>query len=316
MTTKHPCGWVPYDQRTTQQQCETNEFYDGLLAFDDICSTLSDPPEKVLLHDLEVKATGHLLERIHQVTGSCVGCSAARAYMHAMCGDVVHRGDQEEIKLPFVFATYGTGRAIAGMRGRGEGSWGSAQAKAVAQWGMLPYDSPHVPLPTITAGWAKWTSAIELQWSHPTAWPGDKAAIDAEASKYKMQTVVPIKTPEEAVQLLSQGYGLTMASSFGTRPSVQGDVLIGLWSGSWAHQMGVSGYWRHPQHGLIFAIDNQWGPSAHPACPTLSQLGVRGSFWIVEKDFLSILRSGEVFGHSATNGFPKRVFDWANILSL
>jgi hypothetical protein len=312
----NPEGWLPFDQRTPQQQRDTNDWYASLPRFDECCFAIGDPPEKVILHDLEIKVTGALLPRIWQTTGSCVGAAGARAYTHAILGDVAHRGDAEEIKIPFPYATYGVGRQLAGMRGRGDGSYGGAQAKAVANFGMLPFDSTHAPSPTMSDGWAKWPSSVEYAWSHPSVWTGDKPAIEAEAAKYKMQTVVPIETPDQAVQLLAQGYGVTIASSFGTRPSVRGDVLIGPWNTSWAHQMSIGGYHKHPTHGLIFITDNQWGPSAHPSCPTLSQLGVRGSFWMLEKDFVSIIRSGEVFGHSNTMGFPARPLNWDNILSL
>lgn len=313
---QYPEGWLPFSERTAEQQVDTNLFYDSLQPFDDICSTLSDPPEKAILHELETRVTGALLPRIWQTSGSCVGAGGARAYTHAIVGDVAYRGDNETVMIPFPYATYGVGRELAGMRGRGDGSYGGAQAKAVAQFGMLPMDSVHAPKPQMKDGWAQWSSSVERAWSYRPSWDGDRPSIEAEAAKYKMQTVVAIETPEQAVQLLAQGYGLTMASNFGTRPSVQGDVLIGRWVTSWAHQMSIGGYWKHPQHGLIFIVDNQWGPSAHPSCPTLSKLGVRGSFWIVEKDLVSVIRSGEVFGHSNTMGFPPRPLDWSNILSL
>lgn len=309
-----PMGWIPYAVRTIEQQRLTNQWHESLPLFEDVISVVA-PPDRVILHELEKKHTGGLLPRIHQLTGSCVGCGGARAYTHSMLGDAALRGDAEEVKIPFPFATYGVGREIMGARGRGEGSFGAAQAKAVEQFGMLPWDHAMVAKPTIQTGWATWTKSVELDWSHPTAWPKSRSEVEPEAQKHQIQTVVQIKDPEEAVNLLAQGYGVTQASNFGTNPRVEGDVLLGRWNTSWAHQMSIGGYWRHPTHGLIFVIDNQWG-DVHGACPTLSQIGVNGSFWMLASDLAKICRSDEVYGHSNTEGFPLRVFDWDNILSI
>ncbi len=65
--------------------------------------------------------------------------------MLAQCGDVAVRGDREEIKQVHPLPTYGYGRKVGGMRGKGEGSFGAAQAKAVAEFGMLPFDDPRLP---------------------------------------------------------------------------------------------------------------------------------------------------------------------------
>lgn len=304
-------GWVPPEERDADQLKLHNEFLEEVGHFGDVGSTV-DEPERVIMAELETKYFGKPVLRVWQVTGSCVGAGGAQAYIRSMVGDVVHRGDNEEVKLPFPYATYGVGRQIGGMRRTGSGSFGAAQAKAVKpeNFGMLAWDDSRVPKPTVRNGWAKWTQREELTWSHPSAWPMRKDDLHTDARKYGMHTVTAIRDTGQWVQLLAQGYGVTLASSFGTRPRVQGDVLLGPWNGSWAHQMSSSGYWKHPQHGLIFLIDNQWGPSAHGDCPTLSKLGVRGSFWIKERDASRIIRSGEVFGHSSTGGFPARKFEW------
>ena len=247
---------------------------------------------------------------------NCVGVSGMRSGCHAQLGDVYLRGDNEEIKILFPFATYGRGRQIAGKRGPGSGSYGAAQAKAEEQFGVLPIDWEKAPKPTITdTGWIKYSKAIELSWSHPNSWPIPFAEVEAEANKNQIRTITRLRTPEEVCQSLAQCYGVTMAGDFGTNPRVEGDVLLGRRSTVWAHQQSVSGYWFHPTHGLIFLIDNQW-LDVHGHDPGLYPLGVTGSYWILEKDMATELRTGEVYSRSNTEGFPLRRFDWSNILSL
>jgi hypothetical protein len=232
-----------------------------------------------------------------------------------MCGDVVHRNDQEEVKIPFPFATYGKGRQLGGMRGKGDGSFGSAQSKAVNQWGMLPFDHPKVPQPENQNGWLIWNKSIEYQWSWPASWPLPESQLSGEAGKYRMQTISICQSSNDVMQLLAQGYGVTMASTFGTNPKVIEGYLIGSWNGSWAHQMSIGGYTKHPSQGYIFLIDNQWGANAHPECPFLKSQGISGSFWITESTLRNVLssRGAEVLGHSNTMGFPSRSLDWGNM---
>ena len=121
-----------------------------------------------------------------------------------------------------------------------------------------------------------------------------------------MDRVTRIQTPEAWKEALASGYAITLASMFGTANQVEHDVLLGRWNRQWAHQMSSSGYWDHPRLGLIFKIDNQWGPNFHGWCPTLKQWGVNGSFWMLADDARKVCQRGEVFAHSHTGGFETR----------
>lgn len=307
--------WIPPSQRTKAQRRLTGEFHERIGTFERRGQSIT-LPDRVIQHELEIATTGKLLPRIKQVTGSCVGAGGARAYTLAQVGDVAFRQDREEIKIPFPFATYGVGRQIAGMNRTGEGSFGGAQAKAVEQFGMLPWDmaDERIPKPTIRNGWAVWKSSEELKWSHPSAWPIPRAELEKESQKFQMLTVTRAKTVEDVQQGLAQGFGVTMACMFGTKPRVEEDVLLGRWNDSWAHQQCIAGYWIHPKFGLLFIVDNQWD-DVHGHCPTLHPIGVTGSYWILEKDLAKILKGsdGEVYLHSNTEGFPKRSFDWGTV---
>jgi hypothetical protein len=303
-------GWIPYDKRTRNQQYLTNYWHEQIGVWEDQATYISEPDE-FFLYDLEVQATGSLMPRINQLTGSCVGAGAARAYCHSQCGDVVLRLDTEEVMLPFPWATYGVGRENAGMRRAGEGSFGEAQARAVEQFGMLPINSQFATSGTVRNGWIRWTESIEMEWSHPSAWKHSRSSVEAEAGKYKMQTVSRVTSPEGLCQAIAQGYGVTLASMFGTAPRVEQGYLLGRWNKSWAHQMSCSAYVKNSPHGLIFAIDNQWG-DMHGTCPVLGPKDVNGTFWMLASDMQKVMRNGEVYVHSNTMGFPVRRFDLSN----
>lgn len=305
-------GWVPYDERTSDQQVMSEAFDGATPGFGDVNPGLGDLPETALMYDLEVKATGKRLNRIWQMEGSCVGAAAGRSYGQSMCGDIVNRKTQEQVKDLFPWTTWGIGRRIGGLNRRGAGSFGAAQGKAGNIYGMNAADNPKLPQPTNKNGWLVWSAKIELDYSVPNQWPVPEEELAKEANEHQVLHVARITKWDELLQAFAQGYGVTCASMFGTSPSVRGDVLIGDWNRSWAHQMSWSGYKTHPQHGIIVACDNQWGPSAHPECPTLSAMGVRGSFWLTQKTVEKLLasRSVEVFAHGNTEDWPVRQLDW------
>lgn len=314
-------GWIPPDARTDEQNTLANEFLEQVGTFGDVGADITDVPDRVIFAELALKHLRRPLVRVYQTTGSCVGSGGAWAYQNSMLGDLVARNDREMVKPIFPFATYGVGRSIAGMRRQGSGSFGAAQAKACQPdyFGYLPYDDQRFPQPRVidspgtqSQQWYRWSSGDELTWSHPSAWPVRLEELKGDADDFGIANVTRITSTDQLVSCLSQLYAVTLASMFGTRPTVRGDVLIGNWNTSWAHQMACTGYWKHAQHGLIFQIDNQWGPRAHPSCPTLSTFGVYGSFWMTERDMARVIKS-EVFAHSSTNGFPERRLTWDDI---
>lgn len=243
------------------------------------------------------------------VVHNCVGAGGAVAYGDAMAGDVVYRGSQEAVEIPFPWATWGKGRELGGMNGRGEGSFGSAQAEAVEKWGYVPIDHPGVPQPKRDGDWLIWTKDDEYSYSWPGRFPIAEAQLTPEANKHRMGKVLPARTLAEIDQAAAQGYGITMASNYGSRTmTVKDGFLIAKWDGSWAHQMTIDGYKIVPSLGKLYLIKNQWGRKAHPACPFLTQFGVEGAFWMPEADLQRNLdsRNSEIEIHSNTGDFAPR----------
>jgi len=307
-------GWIPYDDRTQEQKVLTHEFHSriGIYGAEYLDAEL---PVQAYLPLLELKHLGKLLFRVFQQSGSCVGAAADRAYKHATLGDK-DRGDLEELKTLFPFATYGVGRRKAGMNRPGEGSFGGAQAWAAEHFGVLALDSAlGLPQPeTRYRNWLIWPARTEIQWSHPSSWPIDEARVTEEANTNQVRTVTQVKSRQQLKTGLAQGYGATMASMFGSRNMrVKGSgdnaILMAEWNTTWPHQMGIDGYWINPDVGETYQIANQWSPSAHPECPFQSKHGVLGSFSIAAGTMDRIIGGGEVYLHSNTEGFPTRQLD-------
>lgn len=319
-------GWISPAHRTPEQLRLTYAYHQSLRPV-----YRGDPvPDTALLPLLELRVLGRLAPRIWQQSGSCVGAGAARAYLHAIIGDIACRGDRETVEVCYPWATYGMGRQLGGLRGRGDGSFGAAQAQAVREWGMLRSTDSRLPKATQTGLWLRWTAETEREWSWPPSWP---VRIEAsEAQQYRIGEAARITTVQQAAEMVARGYGITLASMLGTSGARdRGGVLIANWDDQWAHQMPVPGYATHPQEGRIWLVDNNWGPGAHKACPWLAgllraeaeRLGVAaalqeyaGSFWIHESTFADVLadRNTECYAHSDTAGFdPRPPIDWDTI---
>ena len=315
-------GWIPYEDRDEQQRMASDAFHDQLDGFYDVVTAL-DTPRRAIIDEACIALTGDAPMRVWQSTGSCVGAAGAQAYYWSSIGDVFHRGDRERIEICFPYYTYGYGRYIGGMRSRGSGSYGASQAKAIHEVGMLPQNDPRVPRAEKRSEyWLKWSSNDELEWSYSPRWPVPLDDLRDDGLKHRVETVVRVKTTAQMRQLLAQGYGLTIASNFGTRPRIKGDpaVLLGDWNASWSHQMSISGYMLHDGLGdgqgtYLYLFSNQWGPSAAPVCPFLREIhpGLRGGFWVAEKTMQRVLLKGVCYGHSNTRGFPARVIDWGSV---
>jgi hypothetical protein len=310
-------GWIPPEQRDEEQTRLTNEFHEQIRTFAAVAETTSvDEPDFVsipkLYHDKHQKP----IPVIWQTTGSCVGAGGGNCYIAAMFADVHFRGDSEEVKMPFFLYTYGIGRMLGGMRRRGSGSFGGAQARAAREYGILPVDFDGVPQPESRGRWLKYGQSTELEWSYSPRFPKDVDDLKAKSEPFAIENITKIESASEARQALAQGRPLTFASSFGASPRVVGDVSIGGWSRTWYHQMHGGSYLNHSdekirkRYGTLFGCQNQWGPRAHPRCPTASKWGQDGMFWIPERDFDRICQKGEVYAHSHTGGFPAREFKW------
>lgn len=296
-------GWVPPEQRDDAGQRLTGEFHERIGVFGDVSSEL---PERWIWAEVEQKQLGRLLPRCFQQTGSCVGAGSFVALQKSFLGDRIARDDNDSLEPHFPWAPYGVSRRIAGMRRPGSGSFGAAMAKAVDDdvFGLLRLDDDRFPQPQVVDQfWLKYTARQELDWSHPSAWPMPESELAQEGKPFGMQDIVRVTNTDQAATLTASGYGITLASMYGsTDMRVRDGILVARRNDRWAHQMSVGGYIKY---GDFICIDNQWSKRAHPQCPELAKYGSNGSFWVPRADFDWICSTGEVYAH-ASGGFEVR----------
>lgn len=264
---------------------------------------LTNDPKKVFLWDFAKRVNGgQHFQTFRQVTGSCVGNGLGQALRITSACDQAMRSEPEDgAKLNFWLLAYGWSRQIAGMRGRGEGSFGGAAVKAAATKGFPPADLAGLPRPDTSDG-VSYGRAAELEWSFGPQQP--RGAWDGVAAGHLVLTAGRCRSHADVREALRSGYGCTCASMWGgeMRPRVQDGVLLNRRATQWAHQMCIIGWWDHPSHGELFYVLNSWGPRAHGDCPSGAP---PGGFWVRPAD-IDFMCADEVYALSNWKGFPAR----------
>jgi hypothetical protein len=299
-------GWLSPDERTPEQ----NECHERIVAsmpdFRLIGSRPAMSDKKVVLtdvwkHPAVVEAIGYPFPRIHQLTGSCVGAGGGNGLFTLSAIEVVRLGDREQIVVPGWLFTYGKSRQRGGLRGRGEGSFGSAWAEAIKLDGIVPANYPGMPGFRNEDGLV-WSSNDEYKWSDGAAIPDDFAR---EARKYLVKTVSPLRDADDVRESIVNGYPCTAAcGGFVGKGYVRGSgsdaVLIGSIDSRGGHQTSIQGWMEHPQFGELFLYVNQWPEQVYPKDPAG---GPPCSVWINKQTMNQICRE-EVYGLSQFDGFP------------
>lgn len=297
-----------FEENRTDEQNQINDQLIGEMPNFQIVGSSNESVKKVAFWDITKKANGgNHLPNLRQVTGACVGFGGGGAVWDLLSIEIVKLGQNEGFSLPFFLLPYGRSRLYGGLRGRGEGSFGSSFAKAIKEDGIVENKLAGLPQPTNSNGLV-WGRNTELDWS-------DGARISEEwlskSRKHPVQTTARIRSADEARAAIQNYYPMTIASMWGgmMQPPTQGSPAVRLNRRvtQWAHQMRCNGWWEHPSLGEIFYILNSWGENAHgsPASDEPS-----GGFWISREDMDWICRTGECFAFSQFQGFPGQNLDW------
>lgn len=305
-------GWVPFKDRSAETKAAHERILAGMHPFKVYGAPAGDAPKKVVLtdawkHPLTVKALGFAFPRIHQLTGSCVGAGGYNAEFTLTAVEVIRLRQPEAIKLSFWPYTYGKSRQRAGMRGRGEGSIGSAYAEAARLDGYLDASLPGLPQMRQADGLVL-TEDVEYEWS-------DGAAIDrkwADAAKpHVVRSTAPCNSADDVRAAIQNYYPVTIAYDYylnAARVQGVGDQAV-LLESDWnygGHQTSVQGWWDHPTQGELFLYQNNWPASSYPADPAG---GAACSAWITRKRMDHICRTGEAYAFSQFDGFPAQQVD-------
>lgn len=257
------------------------------------------------------KVLGRHLKYNWQLTGSCVGAGGGNMAKTQMCVEIA-AGDPEEYQELWWPYTYGKSRERSGMRTPGEGSSGDAWAEAATTDGtFFVLESPGLPAFREVEGWLQLDERTEIKWSD-----GDDfdPKYNQLAKAHLFKGYAKLRSADDCVAALANGYNITQASNFGFRSSkVVGTppVRIAPWDGSWSHQTYVDEFWEHPTERMIFRWGNNWGPRAH-GDPTGDE--PPGGVYIQHATMDRICKTGEVYAFYKYDGFQARnVLDWFSI---
>lgn len=306
------CGWIPPHDRTAAANKADAAFQAEMPRFT-IRGRFAAAERRYALWKACRAVLGRDLDYVWQQTGSCVGAGGDNAARTGMCVEIALKGEPEEYRPTWWLYAYGRSRHLGGIRGRGEGSFGSAWAKAATTDGILEMDPaglPDLPDYKTQAGWIVQPGNTEMEWSD-----GARIATHwlTHGRTHLFKTAARIRNKDEAFEAIANGYPLTQASSFGFRnPAVKGTrfpIRVATWNGTWHHQTWMDEVWDHPElNGVYFRWGNNWGPDAHGA-PTCDEPA--GGVYVHESLVDRLCKEGEVFALSAFDGFPARSLDFS-----
>lgn len=309
-------GWIDFPERTNEQNDTHSLIVSRMPAF----SLVGSKPEvgtKILLTDFwkhpeVVTALGYEYPGTHQITGSCVWAGGQNVGQTLNFIEVCKLNQAERLILMFCLYNYGRSRLAGGMRGKGEGSFGSTFAKSLAEDGVCDARIAALNLPQPNnADALVWGSAVERDWSDGTRAP---QAVRDEAKPRKIISA-PLSSGEQVRDSIMNGYGVTRAFGKFVNPgtaSVKNGALIGHYNGRGGHQESWLGYWNHPQNGELIWEQNQWGRKVYGVDPGG---GPEGGCWIpideVDRECKS--QYAEIYAMSSYDGYPAQpeVYDWS-----
>lgn len=309
-------GWIEPDARTNEQ---TN-------IHDEIMSTLpklsfagaSPPPVGTvkLLTDLwkhprVVSLLGQPFTGIHQLTGSCVWAGGQNVGFTRCCVDVLINDEFEELIYPFMLGNYGQSRLLGGMRGKGEGSFGSTFAKSCGKDGSPNNKINGIPNFTGIDNGYYYSTGIEYAWSDGTNVPNSQVMTEG---RNHLDKVVELDSADAVREMLlannpvTNAYGQYIGSNVRTVGSGNEQIVVGTYNTSGGHQTSYLGY-AHLSHGEYFLYMNQWPRSYYP----IPGLGAPiGAIWTPKSEVEKVCKSGdgEVFAWLDKNGYVPPTFSY------
>lgn len=274
---------------------------------------------KMFLWQVVREVLGRDTENYRQEIGDCVSFGAKNATEYVTCCQIFGlaareaKGDQGQfkellsqgrIKFKPVFPPwyYGTGRVYVGggRLGNSDGSLGSWMADAVMKYGTLFSDHEGVP---------RYAGQIAKAWGDPNP-SNDLDNWKDIAKDFLVRSAAPIRSWDELVAAIVNGYPCTVASNIGYSMTA-GQNGFHAQTANWAHQMcivGIDDEYSQPYAAIL----NSWG-DVHGRLKDFHD----GHDWPIgiirarRQDIEKMIRAQEVFAWSQFDGFPEQLLDKA-----
>lgn len=241
---------------------------------------------------------GGQVDSENQSVGNCVPYGACLANVDRIAVELLLFGESERPFIPFVPFSYGAGRVYVGnVNWSSHGSLGSWQIAADMRYGMLPTDTPNLPI--------RFEGDIQGSANTNSTWMKSKGVLDSWQPFAKALTVGEGSNVESFDQLkiavCDKKQPATIASDWGFvskgLDSKYGIVVHGA-GGSWAHQMHIRGVFSIKGQWFV-NVGNQWGYKYHPL---IGEGYAKGGFVIPAELFDRWVKDAECFVRGSING--------------
>lgn len=240
-----------------------------------------------------------------QKIGSCVGWGWALSCDILAACDIHMRGEHEVYGGRVLEASiYAFSRVeVRGQRNLGgDGSYGSAAAKAVTKFGTLHYGQNYNgTIITDNSG------SREKEWGRD----GVPDVLEPFAAKHKVADVALVTTFEDAAKAIQNGYPVAVCSMRGFSMKLRDGYLTPM--GSWAHCQMFAGVKWSPRPALLCV--NSWADCYEGTVDeSLPQQFQRSAGWVEAEVCTSMLAGEDSFALSGYSGFaPRHLENWTGV---
>lgn len=262
--------------------------------------TRSTKGSRTMLHEVVRRLLGKDTENYAQQIGDCVSFGAKNACEYLMATEKLMKGDREAFHPVFPPYLYGTGRVLVG-KGQldgDDGSLGSWMADAVIKYGVLRSNFNGVP---------EYSGRVAKKWGDR---PGPEKKFVDEGKSHPVRSAALIRSWDDLVAAISNGYPCTTASDIGYSMTASSDGFHRQ-NDSWGHQMCFIGVDDNDKDPYAIIL-NSWG-DAHGQLKdfTTGENLPIGVLRVRRKDAEKHIRAGETFAYSNFDGFPEQLLDKA-----
>ena len=315
-----PTGWIRPADRTVEQAKAHEDAVNGMPRFS-VAKAFTPLPKGTKIdlterwsHEKVVADIGFPFPRFHQIEGSCVGASLGNAAVSLSCTQRTLPTGATKAAIFYWLFNYGRGRLMGGMRGRGHGSFVSAQAKQAILEGMVVDQGSAMPDFQQADGLVV-SSATETQFSDGTY----SAQWVNLAKEHPIGTAAPANDVETIYEGIANGfpyhYGCDYFIGHGAiKGSGEKACVMGKYDTYGPHATCFLGVWEHEDFGLLFKYQNNWPKGVYPADP--NGKGSPCSLWTPASEVTRMINNmggkGEGFLYSHLNWFPAQVDELLN----
>jgi hypothetical protein len=243
------------------------------------------PP--VLLYKAFREVLGRYPSYPAQQIGDCVGHGHGHGLDMLQCVEIA-LGEASEFRESSTEFIYAASREVAGILGRGDGSYGSAAISAMSTIGVVSRE--------MLDGGGAYSGDRAKSWGYY----GAPAELKSRAASLRLGSAARVSNWGELVAAMRNGYPVSICSDQGFTTARDRDGFCAA-RGSWGHCMLIGGV-RFDRPGAC--ILQSWGPDQPTGPLALDQPGY--SFWADRATVERILSQGDSWAMARAPEFVTR----------